>query len=78
MLDLTESGGRYHDTNPFFFLKFLYSLDSWSENRFHICLIQDISEMGVRLGSLSVWEGGREGERNGGRGARGYWVLEPL
>lgn len=48
MLDLTESGGDSMIQTPFF--KFLYSRDSWSENRFHICLIQDISEMGVRLG----------------------------
>lgn len=66
-----------------FFYNFPYFLDSWRENRFHICLILKISE---RIGaavveaacvrvslSLNMWGRERESEREGEMlGATGY------
>lgn len=73
LVDLTESMGNA-TTRALF--NFSHSPDSWRENRFHICLIQEISETGDGRGgggacvrvrvSLSVWERGET------LGATGY------
>lgn len=72
LVDLTESRGNATTQTLF---NFPYSPDSWRENRFHICLIQEISETGDGRGgggacvrvrvSLSVWERGEALEATG-------------
>lgn len=77
-VDLTESRGNATTRTLF---NFPYSLDSWSENRFHICLIREISEtrdgggQGVEGGrGVHVWE--REWVRVCGRERREGETLE--
>lgn len=80
-VDLTELRGNATTWTLF---NFPYSLDSWSENRFHICLIREISETrdgggqgrgwGVEGGRMHVWE--REWVRVCGRERREGETLE--
>lgn len=53
--------GQRHNTNPFLTFHILWTVGGKKKNRFHICLMEEISEA-VRV---SVWERQRRG-RNGG------------
>ena len=71
-VDLSRGATPQHE--PLF--NFPYSLDSWSENRFHICLIREISETWDEGGWGRGWEWGagciceKESEGERGRGER--------
>lgn len=76
-----ESGGNATTQTLY---NFLYSLDSWREKKQvpQLSLTRDIRKDGMGGGGggrcMCESESGFECVGEGGRSARGYWVLEPL